>query len=60
MAKLTRSTLRYGVAVLAVAMTIAFLAVPEVGKGFASIVLSGRANRRLVRRPGARTFRHGV
>jgi PAS domain S-box-containing protein len=38
MAKLRRSTLRYGVAVLAVAMTIAFLAVPEVGKGFASIV----------------------
>ena len=39
MAKMTRWTLRYGVAVLAVATTIAFLSLPEiVGKGLGSIV----------------------
>ena len=39
MAKMTRWTRRYGVAVLAVATTIAFLSLPEiVGKGLGSIV----------------------
>jgi PAS domain S-box-containing protein len=38
MAKMTRWPFRYGVAVLAVATTLAFLAMPEIGKGLASIV----------------------
>ncbi len=38
MAKMTRWTLRYGVAILAVATTIVFLSLPEIGKGLASIV----------------------
>ena len=38
MAKLTRFALRYGVAVLAVAISIAFLAMPEIGKGSGAIL----------------------
>jgi PAS domain S-box-containing protein len=38
LAKLTRLALRYGVAVLAVAISIAFLALPEIGKGSGAIL----------------------
>ncbi len=38
MAKMTRWTTRYGVAVLAVAAAITFLSIPEINKGLASIV----------------------
>ena len=38
MAKMTRWTMRYGVAVLAVAGAILLLSIPEIGKGLASIV----------------------
>ena len=38
MTQITRSSLRYGVAVLAAGMAIAVLFIPEIGKGLGSVL----------------------